>query len=63
MQRIRDNGGVVWYLNICDESNNTQDIINRDLGIIETHIQATRNGEKWVHILTLHNNLPSFEIV
>ncbi|AFF28088.1 gp90 [Sphingomonas phage PAU] len=62
MQRIQDNGGVVWYLNICDESNNTQDIINRDLGIIETHIQATKNGEKWVHVLTLHNNLPSFEI-
>lgn len=62
MQVIRDNGGVVWYLNVCDSSNNTQDIINRDLGIIETHIQATRNGEIWVLVLTLHNGMPSFEI-
>lgn len=62
MQRIQDNGGVVWFLNICDETNNTQDRINNDLGIIETHIQATRNGEKWVHVVTLHNSLPSFAI-
>lgn len=62
MQRIQDNGGVVWFLNICDENNNTQDLINRDMGIIETHIQATRNGEKWVHVLTLHDGLPSFAV-
>lgn len=62
MQRIQDNDGVEWFLNICDETNNTRDIIDRDLGIIETHIVATKNGEKWVHVMTLHNNIPTFEV-
>lgn len=49
MKQIYGNGGVYWWQNVIDTSNNTQEIINNSMGILDTHIVAVKGGEKWVH--------------
>lgn len=65
MKQILHNGGVYWYQNIIDESNNTQDVINEDMGILDTIIVAQKLGEKWVHrtYLEKSGNIIGFEVM
>lgn len=65
MLQILNNRGIYWYENICDGSNNTQDIIDNDMGVLDTRIIAAHGGEKWVHrtFLEKGSNIVGFEII
>ena len=63
MKQIFSNGGVYWWQNVIDTTNNTLEVINNSMGILDTHIIATKGGEKWVHRTYLETgaNISGFE--
>ena len=52
--QIQKNGGIIDYLNVMDESNNTPDIIDNEMAVLSTHIEPGRGMGKMVHELTLY---------
>lgn len=64
MTQILKNGGVYYYRNIIDGSNNTEEVIENDMGILDTVIVASHLGEKWVHRTYLEKggNIAGFDI-
>lgn len=54
LERIKNNGGVYEYLNVCDGSNNTPDIIDNEMVILDTSIEPARGAGKMIQRLTIH---------
>lgn len=52
--QVQKNGGIIDFLNIMDESNNTPDIIDNEMAVLSTHIEPGRGMGKMIHELTLH---------
>ena len=52
--RVAANGGIQAYLNVMDESNNTQEIIDNEMAILSTHIEPGMGCGKMIHELTLY---------
>lgn len=52
--QIQKNGGIIDFLNVMDESNNTPDIIDNEMAVLSTHIEPGRGMGKMVHELTLY---------
>ena len=53
-ERIKNNGGLYQYLNVCDESNNTDDVINNEMFILSTSIEPGMGAGKMIHELTIY---------
>lgn len=53
LENIKNNGGIYDYATICDTSNNTAEIIDRNIGIIDIYIEPQRGLEKVVQRLTI----------
>jgi hypothetical protein len=49
-----NNGGVYAFKNICNGDNNTQEIIDNEMIILDTEIEPARGAGKMVHQLTIH---------
>ncbi|MBR5297670.1 MAG: hypothetical protein IKU29_07375, partial [Parabacteroides sp.] len=54
LETVQNNGGVYDFLNVCDESNNSDEIIDNEMIILDTHIEPARGAGKMVHRLTLY---------
>ena len=54
LEKIAANGGVYAYLNVCDESNNTPEVIDNEMVILDTSIEPARGAGKMVQRLTIH---------
>lgn len=54
LDRIQNNGGVYAYLNVCDSSNNTPEVIDNEMIILDTSIEPARGAGKMVQRLTIH---------
>lgn len=52
--KIMNNGGIYAYINICDETNNTPEVIDNEMIILDTEIEPARGAGKMVHQLTIH---------
>jgi hypothetical protein len=52
--RIQNNGGIIDFVNIMDESNNTPEIIDNEMAVLSTHIEPGRGMGKMIHELTLY---------
>jgi len=52
--RVAANGGIQKFLNVMDESNNTQDIIDNEMAVLSTHIEPGMGCGKMVQELTLY---------
>jgi hypothetical protein len=52
--QIKANGGLIDFVNVMDESNNTPEIIDNEMAILSTHIEPGRGMGKMVHELTLY---------
>jgi hypothetical protein len=52
-KRIQNNGGVYAFTNRCDETNNTSEVIDNEMIILDTEIEPARGGGKMVHQLTI----------
>lgn len=51
---IKNNGGIYEYVNVCDETNNTPEVIDNEMIILNTEIEPARGAGKMVHQLTIH---------
>lgn len=54
LETVKNNGGVYEYLNVCDNSNNTQAVIDNEMLVLDTHIEPARGAGKMVHNLTIY---------
>ena len=54
LERIKNNGGVYAYINTCDSTNNTPEVIDNEMVIIDTAIEPARGAGKMVQRLTIH---------
>lgn len=52
--RIKNNGGIAKYQNVCDESNNTSDVINNEMFVLSTSIEPGFGCGKMVQELTIY---------
>ena len=52
---IQANGGIQTYLNVMDKTNNTDDIINNEMGVISTYIEPGYGMGKMVQELTVYS--------
>lgn len=54
LEKIKNNGGVYDFLNVCDGSNNTPEVIDNEMIILDTSIEPARGAGKMVQRLTIH---------
>ena len=54
LEKIKLNGGVYEYINVCDGTNNTPDVIDNEMVILDTSIEPARGAGKMVQRLTIH---------
>lgn len=53
-ETIKNNGGIYEFVNVCDETNNTPEVIDNEMIILDTEIEPARGAGKMVHQLTIH---------
>lgn len=51
---VKANGGIYNFLNVCDETNNTDDVINNEMFVLSTSIEPGMGCGKMVQTLTLY---------
>lgn len=54
LEKIKANGGVYDYINVCDGTNNTPEVIDNEMVILDTSIEPARGAGKMVQRLTIH---------
>lgn len=54
LENVMNNGGVYAYNNVCDETNNTSEVIDNEMVILDTEIEPARGCGKMVQQLTIH---------
>lgn len=54
LENVQQNGGVYAFKNICDESNNTDDVINNEMLVLSTEIEPGMGAGKMVEELTIY---------
>ena len=54
LDTVMNNGGVYAYKNVCDSTNNTPEVIDNEMIILDTEIEPARGAGKMVHQLTIH---------
>ncbi len=52
--QIVGNGGMYKFINVCDETNNTDDVINNEMLVLDTSIEPGMGGGKMVQTLTIY---------
>lgn len=55
-ETCKNNGGINAYLNVCDATNNTNEIIENEFFILSTQIEPGFGAGKMVQELTIYNN-------
>ena len=55
MESVKADGGVYEFKNVMDQSNNTDDIIDNNFGIIDTYVEPVKGLEIVVHRTTVLN--------
>lgn len=53
-ERVKNNHGIYDFLNVCDESNNTNDVIDNEMFVLSTSIEPGRGAGKMVQELTIY---------
>ena len=54
LETVKNNGGVYDYINICDETNNSNVVIDNEMLVLDTHIEPSRGAGKMIHNLTIY---------
>lgn len=52
--QIVGNGGMYKFINVCDETNNTDDVINNEMLVLDTSIEPGMGSGKMVQTLTIY---------
>lgn len=53
-ERVKQNGGLSEYLNVCDSSNNTEDVLNNEMFVLSTSIEPGFGAGKMIQELTIY---------
>lgn len=53
LENVKNNDGVYTYINTCDETNNTPEVIDNEMIILDTEIEPARGAGKMVNRLTI----------
>lgn len=54
LENVMNNGGVYAYKNTCDESNNTNEVIDNEMVILDTEIEPSRGVGKMITQLRIY---------
>ena len=54
LETVKNNGGVYDYINICDETNNSNVVVDNEMLVLDTHIEPARGAGKMIHNLTIY---------
>lgn len=54
LETVKNNGGVYAYINICDSTNNTPEVIDNEMLVLSTEIEPARGAGKMVQEITIH---------
>ena len=54
LELVKANGGVYEFKCVCDESNNTPEIIDNEMLILDVEIEPARGAGKMIQTLTIH---------
>lgn len=54
LDKVKANGGVYDFINTCDATNNTAEVIDNEMIILDTAIEPARGAGKMVQRLTIH---------
>ena len=54
LEQVRGNGGIYDFLNICDDTNNTTEMIDNEILVLDTHIEPARGTSKMIEQLYLY---------
>ena len=52
--QVVGNGGMYKFINVCDETNNTDDVINNEMLVLDTSIEPGMGCGKMVQTLTIY---------
>lgn len=52
--QIVGNGGMYKFINVCDETNNTDDVINNEMLVLDTSIEPGMGSGKMIQTLTIY---------
>ena len=53
-ENVKNNGGLYEYLNVCDKSNNSDEVVDNEMIVLSTSIEGARGAGKMVQELTLY---------
>ena len=53
LENVKNNDGVYAYNNTCDDTNNTAEVIDNEMIILDTEIEPARGAGKMVNRLTI----------
>lgn len=54
LDNIKNNGGIYAYNSVCDETNNTSEVIDNEMIELDIEIEPARAAGKMVQTLTIH---------
>lgn len=54
LEKIKDNNGIYDYNTVCDETNNTPEVIDNEMVVLNVDIEPARGSGKMCQILTIH---------
>lgn len=54
LENIQNNGGIYAYNSVCDETNNTSEVIDNEMVVLDLEIEPARGAGKMVQTLTIH---------
>lgn len=55
LESVKQDGGVYEFKNVMDQSNNTNEVIDNNMGIIDTYVEPVKGLEIVVHRTTILN--------
>lgn len=53
-EQVKSNGGLYAYNNVCNDTNNTPEVIDNEMVVLSTGIEPTKGAGKMVHELTIY---------
>ena len=53
-EQVKSNGGLYAYTNVCDDTNNTPEVIDNEMVVLSTGIEPAKGAGKMIHELTIY---------
>lgn len=54
LEQVKNNDGLYDYINVCDDSNNTDDVINAEMFVLSTSIEPAQGAGKMVQEISIY---------